>query len=688
MGGAPRTRLEGRVKKGGQVTRLFIANRGEIARRIALTSRRLGISTVALTDRQRPNSYLLDAVSTLAKVDEESPALYLNIERMLELAKASGADSVHPGFGFLSENSDFAAACLKSGLTWVGPNPAAIEAMASKAKARAYAEKAGVPCVRGLAGFPVPQNEAGDFSALEAFAKAAGYPLLMKAAYGGGGKGMRVVERPDELKSAALRAASEAKHSFGNDALICEQYLTAPRHIEVQILADQLGTVVAVGDRDCSLQRRHQKIIEEAPAPALSPKTRQALHQAAINLAAAVGYDSTGTVEFLLDWSPDSRGQDEQRFFFLEMNTRLQVEHPVSEEVFGLDLVEWQIRVARGESLPEHFGRLEPRGHSIEARIYAENTRDGFFPAPGPVAAFDPALGPGLRWEIGLDPVDEITGRFDPMIAKLVATADSRAGALTRLDDALARTVLAGPPNNIDLLRELVTASVFANEPVTTHFIGQELANLLDGIDRRLQDRAELAEQVMELLAFGLGAAPAENHSIEALTQSIFQAKSGPKAAKTPPKSAFGQPSVEITATSHLMGGERGHLTSSLARGVAHRDAVAIPFWYACLAGAHARQFWVSLAGDVFTRRVEAKRSRASGPSGSTLEVTAPVPGKVIQVKVEAGQEIQEGQTIMVLESMKMEFEVKAGKSGKLAAISVQAGEQVTASQQLATWDA
>lgn len=674
-----------------KLTRLFIANRGEIARRIATTAGRMGIQTVALTDQSPPPGYLLDVVTDFVRVPEESPALYLDAERMVRLAKESGCDAVHPGFGFLSENSGFAALVEKHGLLWIGPNPRSIDGMASKATARHHAEKAGVPCVKGLTGFAVPDSEAGDFSDLERFAASAGYPLLIKAAFGGGGKGMRQVFKKEELRHAALRAASEAKNAFGDGALICEQYLTAPRHVEVQILADKHGHVYAIGDRDCSIQRRHQKIVEEAPAPGLTPSTRQALHAAAISLASAVGYDSTGTVEFLVDWSDKSRNAKDQSFYFLEMNTRLQVEHPVTEEVYGIDLVEWQFRVARGELLPAHFAKLEPRGHSVEVRIYAEDARQAFFPSPGLVGAFRPASGPGLRWEIGLDAVDEITGRFDPMIAKLVATGEDRRAALTRLVDGIDRTFFAGPRANLDLLHVIASDSPFVEGAVTTHFLNEHLDALIKKMDARVATQAPLGDALLDRLAAGRIAAGEElasSASHAALTNAAFSSNGG-----TLKKSGDGKPSTAAAALDERVTGLAGRRSARSGHGyyepgsnVAAPGGNARAFWYASWTIGNERHYRVAVGGCHFERMVAKTGAAQADTDHGGTEVLAPVPGKVIAVKATVGAPLEPGATILVLESMKMEFEVKAARAGTLVEIHVKTGDQVTAGRALAAW--
>lgn len=671
-----------------KVQRLFIANRGEIARRIATTARRLGIETVALTDRQVPPAYLLGIVTHFVTVAEESPALYLDADRMVQLALSAGCDSVHPGFGFLSENASFARQVIAAGMTWVGPNPDAILAMASKGTARECAEKAGVPCIAGLNGFPVPEREDGDFSRLEAFAEKTGYPLLIKAAFGGGGKGMRLVHAPSELRTAALRARSEAISAFGDGSLICEQYLGAPRHVEVQILADRHGRVAAIGDRDCSLQRRHQKIIEEAPAPGLTAETRKALHQAAIDLARRVAYDSAGTVEFLLDWSEGAQHAHLQKFYFLEMNTRLQVEHPVTEEVFGIDLVEWQIRIARGEPLPEAYENLTPRGHSVEVRIYAEDARQDFFPAPGPIAAFHPADGPGIRWESGIDAIDVVTGRFDPMIAKLVATGANREIALARLKDALERSFLAGPATNIDLLIELCS-SEFATKPVTTHFLKDTLSQRLAKIDAHYAPMQELASELLALLeANALGGQALRPAAVTAasITELAYSCGYGDLTPRAVSRGIGGHVNCSFDASWQGSADPRQHARAGVGL---HQtaDGKQTAFWYAVHRTGSARTFWVCLEGRTYRREfARAGATVDSAAASSNQEIVAPVPGKVIAVKVSAGDHVTIGDSVFVLESMKMEFEVKATRSGCIRTVDVKVGEQVTAGRELATW--
>jgi|GEM_PF-35146 len=696
-----------------KISRLFIANRGEICRRIALTAQRRGIPCVAITDRDSPPAFLCDLISTFVRVPEESPALYLDMQKMVDLALESRCDAIHPGFGFLSENSAFAALCQKSGLIWIGPNAESIETMASKSTARDVALRAGVPCIEGLPGFDLTGTSSSGADAgmnlLTAFAKKTGYPLLVKAAYGGGGKGMRLIYKESELRENALRASSEAKNSFGNPMIIVERYLESPRHIEVQILADKHGQVVAIGDRDCSLQRRHQKIIEEAPAPGLLPEVRSRIHEAAINLARSVGYDNAGTVEFLLDDKTDSQGQVTQKFYFLEMNTRLQVEHPVSEEVFGVDLVEWQLRVACNEPLPDHFKSLHPRGHSIEARLYAEHVENDYFPAPGPVRAFMPASGPGVRWEIGIDTVDEVSTRFDPMVAKLVVTGADRISAMDRMFAALQNTFFAAAHTNRELLMWLVGHSEFRNKSLNTHFLKDQLpvfkafnekasGLLKNEADLLLDSLASGAAMVMagtpgnSLGASGFGA----SFSANAATSSAFGGGLPASMAKN-----TGPGQINITASGHWSNAAIPGATSTIGRGIiadsapdsafpshggAAPHAKVTPFWYAACNYAGRKEIWVAIHGCHFGRVMERKQ-RASGDGALvTHELSAPVPGKVVTIKAAANQDVALGDAVVVLESMKMEFEVKASRAGTIAEVKVKVGDQVTAGQTLAIW--
>ena len=672
--------------------RLFIANRGEIARRIALTAQRLGIETVALTDRVTPPAYLADVITHFHQVPEETTALYLNATEMIKFAKLCECDAVHPGFGFLSENAEFAEAVTHAGLIWVGPTASGIRAMASKAAARTLAIKAKVPCIEGLDGIDVDHDPELAATRLRKFAKTTGFPLLIKAAFGGGGKGMRIVHDEAALLEQSHRAASEAKSSFGNGLLVVERYLESPRHVEVQILADKSGQVFAIGDRDCSLQRRHQKIIEEAPAPGLNETTRTAMHTAAIGLAKSVGYDSAGTVEFLVDGSAPATSP--QPFYFLEMNTRLQVEHPVSEEVFGLDLVEWQFRIACGDTMPPSFVKLAPRGHSVEARIYAEDVHQNFFPAPGPVSAFITPNSPGIRWETGLDTVDEVTTRFDPMVAKLVATAESREVALARLTQTLKAMFLANTANNISLLTWLAGISKFRNKPVSTHFIADTMAEFLSW---EKSERARLepaATAALDAVAFSTGA------TAQRMPPDLSDGRSDSLTMQLT-RIAFGSRLLAASAPSdhqvpaHLhhekISAQDGTTTTRMGLGSVRLEGHQLPFHFAARRTGGDRSLFVNLSGQNFIREIAkislvAPESKGSAKQATSLQVSAPVPGKIVAIKVTAGAEVEEGTPVLVIESMKMEFEVKSQRHGRIESVDVTVGEQVSAGQTVARW--
>ncbi len=662
-----------------KIKRLFIANRGEIARRIAGSARLLGIETAMITKHRKPPAFLVGVVDHFIQVPDETSATFLNADFMVRTAQAAGCDAVHPGFGFLSENAAFAKKVIDAGMIWVGPSPKAIEQMASKENARHIAEKAGLPCVPAVPRMN-PNANAKELEEVLTAARKIGFPLIIKAALGGGGKGMRLVEKEADLLNAAKLASSEALSSFGDGSILIEKYLGAPRHVEVQVLGDQQGHVYAIGDRDCSVQRRHQKIIEEAPAPGLNPETRAAMHQAAASLAKAVGYFSAGTVEFLLDWSEATAKQKgRQNFYFLEMNTRLQVEHPVTEEVFGIDLVAWQLRIAMGEAMPESFATLTPRGHSVEARLYAEDVRNQFFPSPGIVHAFVPAQGLGIRWEIGLDAVDQITADFDPMVSKLVVHGENRMDALDRMAACLDETIFVGPETNMQLVSAICRDPVFRDQIVTTHYIGDRLQVLLDRLTKTQDAHEETLNKWLKgMPRQGLGASQNHVNQIPARTRAIFM-----QSAPTRPEC-----DIIITQESMIRHREQEHLLTRVGRGLAMRsDGEFAPFIWADARHPEYRRTWISFAGAAVTSTQEYHANLTHGRAGATKgDVTAPVPGKVKRILVGPGDSVSKNQTVIVLESMKMEFEVQAPKAGVVDQVKIADGAQVNADDLLITW--
>ena len=451
-----------------------MANRGEIAVRVFRACRDLGIETVAVfsdADRTSPHVAMADYAVRLGPAPARES--YLNVAAILEAARKTKATLIHPGYGFLAENAGFARACAEAGLTFVGPSPEAIEAMGSKTGSRRLMEAAGVPVVPGTTRAAAGPEE------LKAFARSAGYPVLLKAAAGGGGKGMRRVDRESDLDSAFARVASEARAFFSDGAVYAEKLIERPRHIEVQIVADRFGRRVAAGERECSLQRRHQKVVEECPSPAVGEDLRSRLCAAALAAAAAVDYVSCGTVEFLL--APDGS------FYFLEMNTRLQVEHPVTEEVFGIDLAAEMISIAMGE--PLSLGRLSPRGHAIECRIYAEDPRRGFAPSPGRIAALALPAGPGVRHDIGIEEGASVPTDYDPMLGKLVVWGPSRPQAVARLSRALAEYEISGVETTLPLFRRLAKDPDFLAGQFDVQWLERRLEQgILEGEDASADD--------------------------------------------------------------------------------------------------------------------------------------------------------------------------------------------------------
>ena len=462
-------------------SKVLVANRGEIAVRVIRACRELGVRTVAVyseADASSPHVVLADEAVCLGPA--EPAASYLNIARLVDAARATGAEAVHPGYGFLAENPEFAHACEEAGLVFVGPPADVIAALGDKDRARRLAEAAGVPVV--------PGHPAADDETLERAAQTLGFPVVLKAAAGGGGKGMRVVHGPAGFREALASARREVRSAFGDDAILVEKYLEGPRHVEVQILADRYGAAVHLGERECSLQRRHQKILEEAPSPVVSPQLRARLGEAALRVARAAGYVNAGTVEFLLD--------RDGRFYFLEVNTRLQVEHPVTELVTGVDLVHAQLHIAAGHRLWLRQEEVAWRGHAVEARVYAEDPERGFAPSPGRILLLREPHLPGVRVDSGIQEGQDIPVQYDPILAKVVAWGPNRPTALARLTQALHEYVLLGPKTNLGFLRDLVAHPAFRQGEVSTGFVEQHF-----GAWRPAPPRVEVAALAAVLLA-------------------------------------------------------------------------------------------------------------------------------------------------------------------------------------------
>ncbi len=636
--------------------RLLIANRGEIARRVIRTAHAMGIQTVAVFSVPDANAlHVREATTAFALGGTSSADSYLRVDRLLEAARATGADAVHPGYGFLSENADFAQAVIDAGLTWVGPPPAAIHALGSKSAAKALAETQGVPCLPGY--FGSDQRE----DTFVAEANRIGFPLMVKAVAGGGGRGMRLVTDAAQLLPALQSARSEALAGFANGDLLIERALLRPRHVEVQVFADAHGHCIHLGERDCSVQRRHQKIVEESPSPAVSPALREELGRCAVALAQGAGYVGAGTVEFLLEGDA---------FYLMEMNTRLQVEHPVTEALTGLDLVEWQLRISRGEPLPLTQDQVALNGHAIEVRLCAEDAH--YTPHTGRVRLFaEPPSAPGLRFDHALETGSEVTPHYDAMLGKLIAHAPTRAEAIERLAHALDGLQLLGLPTNRAFLAACLRHPVFGAGDALIPF----LADHGDAIREALKPPADA------VLAAVLAAAFHHRPPAQTLPCPFARAlrwQHGDQIVETVVRET-GHGALSLTL------GERS-AQASVVPGRVTIDGVAWPVAAAPLgdgrwqvqAGAHTLEL-----GDLSL----APREHAGGGSASR-ELRAPFNGKLIAVHAAPGSTLFKGAPLLVIESMKLEHTLAAPRDLTVENLSVLVGQQVAPGQLLVTFAA
>jgi 3-methylcrotonyl-CoA carboxylase alpha subunit len=632
---------------------VLIANRGEIAARIARTAKRLGLRTIAVyseADAGALHVRLADEAHLIGPAP--AAASYLAADRLIDVAKRAGADCIHPGYGFLAENPQFAEACAAAGIVFVGPPPDAIRAMGLKDAAKVLMEKAGVPVVPGYHG----TRQEPKF--LKEKAYEIGYPVLIKAVAGGGGKGMRRVDKHADFEAALAGAMREAKAAFGDDRVLVEKYVASPRHIEIQVFGDTRGNVIHLNERDCSLQRRHQKVIEEAPAPGMSAAMRAAMGEAAVAAAKAVGYVGAGTVEFIAE---AGKGLSADRFWFMEMNTRLQVEHPVTEAVTGLDLVEWQFRVAAGEPLPLSQREVRLTGHAVEARLYAEDPEKGFLPSTGRLVALDFPSGEGIRIDTGVAAGSEVTPFYDPMIAKVIAHGKNRAEALDRLAAALERTRVAGPRTNLAFLAALAKSEGFRGEAFDTGFIDRNLSAL--GAVPRGVDRAAAAFGVAHLLA---------------REQARIAARSAWEGASPwDTTDGFQLAGSRGTALPVLVDGE--NVSAALSYGpngarvtvdgeAAASDAQAIEAGEAVYVLRGGRQTVVRLKD---FEAVDVDHLDTGGL------ITAPMHGKVLAILVEKGAAVAKGQRVALIEAMKMEHALTAPMAGTVAEVAAAAGSQI-----------
>ncbi len=631
---------------------ILIANRGEIACRVIETAQSMGVRCVAVYSDADAGAKHVAMADAAVHIGPPAPAdSYLRADRIIEAALSTGAQAIHPGYGFLSENPEFVEAVETAGLTFIGPSASAIRAMGLKDAAKALMEEAGVPVVPGYHG------ETQDDAHLAAEAETIGYPVLIKAVAGGGGKGMRLVESADGFADALDSARGEARTAFGNDAVLVEKFVSKPRHIEVQVFGDG-KQAVHLFERDCSLQRRHQKVIEEAPAPGMTEEMRAAMGQAAVRAAEAIGYKGAGTVEFIVD---GSEGLRPNRFYFMEMNTRLQVEHPVTEAITGVDLVEWQLRVASGEALPCAQSDLSITGHAFEARLYAEDVPKGFLPATGTLTYLN--FPDGVRADSGVRAGDTISPWYDPMIAKVIVHGTTRAAALHQLERALRWTDVAGLVTNVSFLARLAAQPEFVAGDMDTGLIDRELETLTPA-----PVACTKARSLAALTALGLqdGAAPLDGFSLwSPLTRSVtlihqeeeFEVRVtplGPQSFK-----------VDLDDVTHQVE-QRGGLwwvddTKVLARLLSQGSAVTV--------------FW----GNGYAFDVVDPLDRAAGRAGDGNLIEAPMPGLVKSVHAAPGDAVSAGQRLAVLEAMKMEHSLLAARDGVVAEVLVQPGSQVEA---------
>ncbi|MFP5461661.1 MAG: acetyl/propionyl/methylcrotonyl-CoA carboxylase subunit alpha [Gammaproteobacteria bacterium] len=639
------------------IGRLLVANRGEIARRVMRTARAMGMETLAVyADGDACAPFVREADRAIALDGRSSAQTYLDIGKIIDACRRGGADAVHPGYGFLSENAGFAQAVIDAGLTWVGPSPQAIRAIGDKLAAKRLVHTAGVPTLEAF--------ELAEGADAEAAAARIGYPVLIKAAGGGGGRGMRIVESAAGLQAAIDSARREAVAAFGNGTVFLERWLAKSRHVEIQILGDLHGNLVHLFERECSIQRRHQKIVEEAPSPALDAAMRDRMAQAALGAALAIGYSSAGTVEFLVSG---------EEFFFLEVNTRLQVEHPVTEAITGIDLVREQLRIAEGEPLGYSQADLHADGHAIEVRLCAEDPAAGFLPAAGTLTVWEPARGEGLRVDSGVESGSVIGIDFDPMIAKLIVRAPTRREAALRLARALETSRIQGVTHNRDFLVSILRSPEFLAGDTTTDFIERVALPV-----RRAPDAGMLG-------AAAVGAALHARAQRRASAQVQATIPAGFRNSAMPPQRVAyrcGDTELRLAYRPLRDGAFEVRVGDSVHRVVVfHADRAGIDLAIDGRRGRFAvtaleeRRFVHGPDGDI--ELVELPRFPAAGAAAASGGLVAPMPGRVLSVFVAEGEAVKKGQALLVLEAMKMEHRITAPADGTVRAVKIAAGEQV-----------
>ena len=666
-------------------TKILIANRGEIACRVAATARRMAVKTVAVYSDADAGSKHVAACDEAIHIGGSAPKdSYLRWEKIIAAAQATGAQAIHPGYGFLSENEEFARACATAGLVFIGPPASAIKAMGLKAESKQLMEKAGVPLVPGYHG----ANQ--DPALLQAEADRIGYPVLIKASAGGGGKGMRAVDKAEDFAAALASCNREALNSFGDDAVLIEKYVQRPRHIEIQVFGDSHGNYVYLFERDCSVQRRHQKVLEEAPAPGMTPEMRAQMGLAAVAAARAVNYVGAGTVEFIVE----QRDGGEMNFFFMEMNTRLQVEHPVTEAITGQDLVEWQLRVASGETLPKAQDELRIMGHAIEARICAENPDNNFLPATGtlhvyglPTCTTFERSDNAVRVDSGVREGDSISPFYDSMVAKLIVHGATREQALARMDTALAQTHIVGLTTNVQFLRHVTTSPSFAQAQLDTALIPRESAVLFN--QEKVGLHMATAAMVADMLVSEASLAQQANvHGwIDPWAQRDGWRSHG--ASNREFMLEFhGEPHTALFTRLHDGGLQLTIDGNTAALRYAPMAGGALDVRYGDLRstvhlykkGEVAHVFTAQGATQIVAIDALAHAGEVHAEVG---RLTAPMPGKVVSFAVKAGDAVKKGQALAVMEAMKMEHTIAAPADGKVTELLFAPGDQVTEGAEL-----
>ncbi|MBY0467008.1 MAG: acetyl/propionyl/methylcrotonyl-CoA carboxylase subunit alpha [Burkholderiales bacterium] len=674
--------------------KILIANRGEIACRVAATARRMGVKTVAVYSDADAHAKHVAACDEAVYIGGSAPKdSYLRWEAILAAAKATGAQAVHPGYGFLSENEDFAKACAAAGVAFIGPPASAILAMGLKAESKRLMETAGVPLVPGYHGADQ------DAALLQREADRIGYPALIKASAGGGGKGMRIVEKSEDFAAALASCQREAINSFGQDAVLIEKYVQRPRHIEIQVFADTHGNCVYLFERDCSVQRRHQKVLEEAPAPGMTPALRKAMGEVAVAAARAVNYVGAGTVEFIVEQPQGYDHPEAMTFYFMEMNTRLQVEHPVTEAITGLDLVEWQLRVASGEPLPLKQEQLVLTGHAIEARICAENPDNNFLPATGTLqvyrkpahTAFElatPAKDTGcVRFDDGVREGDTISPYYDSMVAKLIVHGDTREQALARLDAALAHTHIVGLTTNVQFLRHVARSESFAQGRLDTALIQREAAVLFKQlpVGLALAAAADVAQTLLDERAAETSDPFSKTDGWRSHAEFGRRFAFEFDGAHVPACLTYGHGGTLTLAVGEGDGATSGVLTFEATPTVTGQGIILTYAGQRAVVNVYRKGEVAHVHTEAGAAQIIAVDLLAHAGDGVAEggRLTAPMPGKVVSFAVKAGDVVKKGQPLAVMEAMKMEHTIAAPIDGTVAELLFAPGDQVTEGAEL-----